>query len=53
MNDIRKNCKYRHDNGNCLKIGGFCLAVDDEYCIKTRENIENCESEAKVGGQNG
>lgn len=32
MIDIRKNCKYRHDNGNCLKVGGFCLAVDDEHC---------------------
>lgn len=51
MNDIRKNCKYRHDNGNCLKIGGFCLEVDDEHCMKIRECIENCESEAKVGGQ--
>ena len=32
MIDIRKNCKYRHDNGNCLKVGGFCLAVSDEHC---------------------
>lgn len=28
----RKNCKYRHENGNCLAVGGFCLSVDDEHC---------------------
>ena len=22
----------RHENGNCLPIGGFCLAVDDLHC---------------------
>lgn len=29
----RKNCPMRHDNGNCMPLGGFCLdAVDDELC---------------------
>lgn len=28
----RKNCPMRHENGNCLMIGGFCLAVNDEVC---------------------
>ena len=28
----RKNCPMRHENGNCLAIGGFCLAVNDEIC---------------------
>lgn len=28
----RQNCKYRHENGNCLAVGGFCLSVDDEHC---------------------
>ena len=30
----RKNCEYRHENGNCLKVGGFCTSVDDEHCVK-------------------
>ena len=28
----RKNCRNRHENGNCLAVGGFCTAVDDKYC---------------------
>ena len=31
---IRQNCEYRHENGNCLKVGGFCTSVDDEHCMK-------------------
>lgn len=30
--DDRKNCPHRHENGNCLSVGGFCLAVDDKHC---------------------
>ena len=30
----RKNCEYRHENGNCLKVGGFCMSVDDKHCVK-------------------
>ncbi|MGN0348216.1 MAG: hypothetical protein ACI4DR_01635 [Roseburia sp.] len=28
----RTNCVHRHENGNCLAVGGFCTAVDDKYC---------------------
>lgn len=28
----RKNCPLRHQNGNCLAIGGFCTAVCGEIC---------------------
>lgn len=28
----RKDCPMRHENGNCLSCGGFCLAVNDEIC---------------------
>ena len=28
----RQDCPFRHENGNCLRIGGFCLAVSDEMC---------------------
>ena len=30
----RESCEFRHENGNCLKVGGFCTAVDDKYCEK-------------------
>ena len=32
----RKDCEYRHDNGNCLKVGGFCTAVDNKHCEKLK-----------------
>lgn len=32
MIDERKNCPMRHENGNCMSIGGFCLAVNDGIC---------------------
>ena len=28
----RTNCKNRHENGNCLAVGGFCTAVSDKHC---------------------
>lgn len=38
-----KNCEYRHENGNCLFVGGFCTSVNKEHCIKEhdREIIQN------------
>ena len=32
MSDERKNCPMRHENGNCMSVGGFCLAVNDGIC---------------------
>ena len=31
----RKDCEYRHDNGNCLKVGG--TAVDNKHCEKLKQ----------------
>lgn len=28
----RTDCPIRHQNGNCLSVGGFCTAVSDEVC---------------------
>ena len=25
-------CEFRHDNGNCLPVGGFCTSVPAAYC---------------------
>ena len=30
--EVRVNCMNRHENGNCLAVGGFCTAVDDKHC---------------------
>ena len=32
MDDLRKGCPMRHENGNCTVIGGFCTAVNDSIC---------------------
>ena len=32
MENNRKNCPLRHENGNCLPCGGFCTAVNDAIC---------------------
>ena len=28
----RKDCKMRHENGNCTVAGGFCTSVNDPIC---------------------
>ena len=35
----RSGCIHRHENGNCLVVGGFCTAVDDKYCLCDRKEI--------------
>ena len=36
IND-RQNCPFRHENGNCLAIGGFCLSVPNKDCRIMKE----------------
>lgn len=36
VNENRSLCKLRHKNGNCLCVGGFCTAVNDEICKSIR-----------------
>lgn len=38
VSNNRKDCEYRHENGNCLKIGGFCTSVNDKYCEKIKQS---------------
>lgn len=42
----RTNCQYRHENGNCLKVGGFCTSVDDKHCPSVTQ--KSAESEDKT-----
>lgn len=30
--ELRKDCPMRHENGNCLPVGGFCTAVNNLIC---------------------
>ena len=32
----RDVCPLRHENGNCLCVGGFCTAVNDQVCRAVR-----------------
>ena len=36
----RKDCLMRHENGNCLMIGGFCTAVSDTICTAVQQAYE-------------
>lgn len=40
----RESCSNRHENGNCLAVGGFCTSVDDKYCKyhKKKTNFDRC-----------
>ena len=33
----REGCVMRHENGNCLPCGGFCLAVNNEICYALQQ----------------
>lgn len=30
-------CEYLHENGNCLKVGGFFSSVADKDCVRIKE----------------
>lgn len=30
-------CEFLHENGNCLKVGGFFSSVKDKDCPKLKE----------------
>lgn len=32
-----KDCEHRHENGNCLFVGGFCTSVTKEHCVKEHD----------------
>ena len=56
-----KKCEYRHpDNGNCMIVGGFCGAHDDNTCVKhmrqvnaaLREKLAAAEKKAEKYAKN-
>lgn len=36
----REGCIMRHENGNCLPVGGFCTAVNDTICAAIHQAYE-------------
>lgn len=39
--DRKEPCPIRHENGNCICVGGFCTAVPDPVCEGVR-NAYDC-----------
>lgn len=46
-----ENCSLRHDNGNCLPVGGFCTAVCDEVCKAVRNAYSDGYENGFTDGQ--
>ena len=40
MDELRKDCPMRHENGNCTAAGGFCTAVNDCICVALHNAYE-------------
>lgn len=34
---LMDKCTYRHENGNCLRVGGFCTSVPLSHCQRYKE----------------
>lgn len=34
---LMDECVYRHENGNCLKVGGFCTSVPLSHCQRYKD----------------
>ena len=51
MDSTRINCPMRHENGNCLPCGGFCLAVSNEICRGLRNAYRDGASSKVVHGR--
>ena len=45
--NAREECAMRHENGNCLPCGGFCLSVNDEIC-KALHNAFKSGEQSKI-----
>lgn len=48
MDDLRKGCPMRHENGNCTVIGGFCTAVNDPICDGLHNAYDNGYRDAAI-----
>lgn len=42
----RESCVLRHNNGNCLPCGGFCLSINNEICEALQNAYQHGYSDA-------
>lgn len=42
-------CEYLHENGNCLKVGGFYTSIADQYCPKFIQEFNRQMEKLKEG----
>lgn len=45
-----EDCPIRHENGNCLCVGGFCTSVPKEVCAPVRQAYDSGYSKGAVDG---
>lgn len=45
-----ESCPLRHENGNCLCVGGFCTSVPKEICAAVRQAYDSGYSKGAVDG---
>lgn len=48
-NRLMDECTYRHENRNCLKIGGFCTSVPTSHCQRYKELHNEYTEYKKLG----
>lgn len=46
---IMDECAYRHENGNCLKVGGFCTSVPLSHCQRYKDWYAEHRKYKKLG----
>ena len=43
-----KHCEFLHENGNCLKVGGYFTAVDNKDCPILKDKVELIKENAEL-----
>lgn len=46
---LMDECTYRHENGNCLKVGGFCTSVPLSHCQRYKDLYTDYRGYKKLG----
>lgn len=46
---LMDECTYRHENGNCLRVGGFCTSVPLSHCQRYKDWYTDYRGYKKLG----
>jgi hypothetical protein len=49
MDRLMDECSYRHENGNCLRVGGFCTSVPLSHCQRYKDWYKEYMGYRKLG----